>query len=168
MRRCGYSVFRRAWLDTALAVLATLAPVSFLLVAFDLSRLMAWSYLGFLVVAVFWLTRAHPAGTSRPAPIWPLTLAPVILAALFWTSPTIYAWADMSHLIPCARFCFKEQTPQGRAMDLFRRRAIASPIRGYVVPAASCPVPLPATTREARTAKSGAGWLAPDAMSLGG
>ena len=46
MRRRGYAVFQRAWLDSGLAVLATLAPVSFLLVAFDLSRLMAWSYLG--------------------------------------------------------------------------------------------------------------------------
>ena len=103
MRRYGYALFRRAWLDAAAAVLATLAPVSFLLVAFDLSQLMAWSYLGFVVVAVFWLTLARPAAAAepepvasgargqrdrgparaasagRPAPVWPWTAAP-----LFW------------------------------------------------------------------------------------
>ena len=163
MRRYGYALFRRAWLDAAAAVVATLAPVSFLLVAFDLSRLMAWSYLGFVVVAVFWLTLARPAGAAepepvasgargqrdrgparaasagRPAPVWPWTAAPLVLAALFWTSPTIYAWGDMSHLIRCERFCFKEQTPQGRALDLFRRRAIASPIREYSAPGGVLP-----------------------------
>ena len=41
---------------------------------------------------------------------WPRTLPPLVLAALFWTSPTIYAWVDMSHLIRCERFCSKEQT----------------------------------------------------------
>ena len=163
MRRRGYALFRRAWLDAAAAVVATLAPVSFLLVAFDLSRLMAWSYLGFVVVAVFWLTLARPssaaepepvasgargqrdrgparaASAGRPAPVWPWTAAPLVLAALFWTSPTIYAWVDMSHLIRCERFCFKEQTPQGRALDLFRRRAIASPIREYSAPGGVLP-----------------------------
>ena len=134
MRRSGYAVFHRAWLDTAAALLATLAPLSFLLVAFDLSRLMAWAYLAFIVVAVFWLTWARPTG-HRPAPLWPATLAPLVTAALFWTGPTIYAWADMSHLIRCERFCFKEQTPQGRAIDLFRRSAIATPIWEYSAPA---------------------------------
>ena len=81
---------------------ATLAPVSFLLVAFDLSRLMAWSYLGFVVVAVFWLTLVRPAGATepvadassargrrgggrvrhvkagRPAPVWPWTAVPPV------------------------------------------------------------------------------------------
>ena len=164
MRRYGYALFRRAWLDAAAAVVATLAPVSFVLVAFDLSRLMAWSYLGFVVVAVFWLTLARPvaarrsrsrspaapagsatrgparaASAGRPAPVWPWTAAPLVLAALFWTTPTIYAWVDMSHLIRCERFCFKEQTPQGRALDLFRRRAIASPIREYSAPGGVLP-----------------------------
>ena len=45
----------------------------------------------------------------------------------------------MSHLIRCERFCFKEQTPQGRALDLFRRRAIASPIREYSAPGGVLP-----------------------------
>ncbi|MDE0026757.1 MAG: hypothetical protein OXP69_20285 [Spirochaetaceae bacterium] len=151
MRRRGYAMFGRAWLDAGAAVLATIAPVSFLLVAFDLARLMAWSYLSFAVVAVFWLTAARPAGESaarpagesvaRPArPVWPWTLAPLMLAALFWTTPTIYAWVDMSHLVRCERFCFKERTPQGRLLDLYRRRAVASPIweltaRGSVLPA---------------------------------
>ena len=163
MRGRGYALFRRAWLDAVAAVLATLAPVSFLLVAFDLSRLMAWSYLGFVVVAVFWLTLARPAAAAepepvasgargqrdrdparaasggRPAPIWPWTVAPLVLAALFWTTPTIYAWVDMSHLIRCERFCFKEQTPQGRALDLFRRRAIASPISEFSAPGGVLP-----------------------------
>ena len=139
MRRRGYAMFHRGWVDTAVAVLATLAPVSFLLVAFDLSRLMAWSCLGFVVVAVLWLIRARPAGESRSAPTWPWTLAPLVFAALFWTSPTIYAWVDMSHLIRCERFCFKEQTPQGRVLDLFRRRAIASPIREYTAPGGVLP-----------------------------
>ena len=61
MRCYGYALFRRAWLDAAAAVVAPLAPLSFLLVAFDLSRLMAWSYLGFVVVAVFWLTLERPS-----------------------------------------------------------------------------------------------------------
>ena len=134
MRRSGYAVFHRASLDTAAAVLATLAPLSFLLVAFDLSRLMAWAYLAFIVVAVFWLTRARRT-SGRPGPIWPAALVPMVLAVLFWTGPTIYAWADMSHLIRCERFCFKEQTPHGRAIDLFRRSAIASPIWRYTAPA---------------------------------
>ena len=139
MRRSGYSMFHRAWLDTAVAVLATIAPLSFLLVAFDLSRLMAWAYLAFVVVAVFWLTWARPTGDFRPAPIWLSTVAPLVLAALFWTSPTVYAWADMSHLIRCERFCFKERTPQGRAFDLFRRRAIASPIWEFTAPGGLLP-----------------------------
>ena len=134
MRRSGYALFGRAWLDTALAVLATLAPVSFLLVGFDLSRLMGWSYLGLVVVAVLWLTLARPAAGSRPVTIWPWTLLPLLFAALFWTSPTIYAWVDMSRLVRCERLCFKEQTPQGRALDLLRRRAIASPIREFGAP----------------------------------
>ena len=41
MRRFGRSLFQPAWLDTSAAVLATLTPLLFLLVAFDLSRLMA-------------------------------------------------------------------------------------------------------------------------------
>ena len=139
MRRSGYSMFHRAWLDTAAAVLATIAPLSFLLVAFDLSRLMAWAYLAFIVVAVFWLRWARPTGDVRPAPIWRATLAPLVLAALFWTSPTIYAWVDMSHLIRCERFCFKEQTPQGRVLDLFRRHAIASPIWEFTAPGGLLP-----------------------------
>ena len=40
----------------------------------------------------------------------------------------------MSRLVRCERFCFKERTPQGRALDLFRRRAIASPIREFGAP----------------------------------
>ena len=139
MRRSGFVVFGSAWLDTAAAVLATVAPVSFLLVAFDLSRLMAWAYLGFLVVAVFWLTQARPAGEFRRAPVWPATLVPLLLAALFWTSPTIYAWEDLSHLVRCERFCFKERTPQGRALDLFRRHAIAAPIREFRAPGGALP-----------------------------
>ena len=139
MRRSGYALFSRAWLDTTLAVLATLAPVSFLLVAFDLSRLMAWSYLGFVVVAVLWLALARPAAGTRPTRVWSWTLPPLLFAALFWTSPTIYAWVDMSHLVRCERLCFKEHTPQGRALDLFRRRAIASPILEYRAPGGSLP-----------------------------
>ena len=91
------------------------------------------------MVAVVWLTHARPTGGARPVPIWPWTLAPLALAALFRTSPTIYAWVDMSHLIRCERFCFKEQTPQGRALDWFRRRAIASPIREYRAPGGALP-----------------------------
>lgn len=139
MRRRGYALFGRAWLDVVAAVLATIAPVSFLLVAFDLARLMAWSYLAFAVVAVFWLTAARRAGEPQARPTWPWMLAPLLFAALFWTSPTIYAWVDMSHLIRCERFCFKERTPQGRLLDLYRRHAVASPIwelsaRGSALP----------------------------------
>ena len=131
MRRCGYALFGRARLDAGAAVLATIAPTSFLLVAFDVARLMAWSYLAFAVVAVFWLTAARSTGAPRARPArspWPFMLAPLLFAALFWTAPTIYAWVDMSHLVPCERFCFKERTPQGRLLDLYRRRAVASPI----------------------------------------
>ncbi len=142
MRRRGYALFGRAWRDAGAAVLATIAPVSFLLVAFDLARLMAWSYLAFAVVAVFWLTaaRADPSAARPARRVWPWMAAPLMLAALFWTTPTIYAWVDMSHLVRCERFCFKERTPQGRLLDLYRRRAVSSPIweitaRGSVLPA---------------------------------
>ena len=133
MRRFGRSLFQPAWLDTAVAVLATLTPLLFLLVAFDLSRLMAWTYFAFLVIAVFWLFEGSSGTESnvRPARVWPWTTVPVAFAAFFWTSPTIYAWADMGHLVPCERFCFKERTPQGDALDRFRRSAIASPVLEY-------------------------------------
>ena len=83
--------------------------------------------------------RREPRARGGRRPVWPWTAAPLALAALFWTTPTIYAWVDMSHLIRCERFCFKEQTPQGRALDLFRRRAIASPIREYSAPGGVLP-----------------------------
>ena len=44
MRRLGRWLFKPSWLDTAAAVVATLTPLAFLSVAFDLSRLMAWTY----------------------------------------------------------------------------------------------------------------------------
>lgn len=139
LRRLGRVMFQLAWLDTTAAVLATLAPLSFLLIAFDLSRLMAWSYSALLVVAVFWLVLARPAPEARRRAVWPWTVTPVVLAGFFWTAPTIYAWADLSHLIPCERFCFKERTPQGHALDWFRRQTIASPIRGYAAPGGLLP-----------------------------
>lgn len=128
MRRFGRSLFRPAWLDTGAAVLATVTPLLFLLVAFDLSRLMAWTYFAFCLVAVFWLFESSAEPGVRPVRIWPWTMVPAAFAALFWTSPTIYSWADLGHLIPCERFCFKQRTPQGDALDRFRRWAIASPI----------------------------------------
>ena len=115
-----------------MAVVATLSPLTFLVVAFDLSRLMGWTYFGFFVVAVFWLSGARAA--PRPSAIWPWTTVPLVLAVFFWTTPTIYAWVDLSRLLKCERFCFKEQTPQGRALDLFRRRAIAPPIWEFTAP----------------------------------
>ena len=141
LRRFGRSLFQPAWLDTGAAVLATLIPLLFLIIAFDLSRLMAWTYFAFFVVAVFWLFEAS-GGTEpnvRPARTWPWTTVPVAFAAFFWTSPTIYAWADVSHLVPCERFCFKERTPQGRALDRFRRSAIASPILEYTAAGSALP-----------------------------
>lgn len=141
MRRFGRSLFQRAWLDTGAAVLATLSPMLFLVVAFDLSRLMAWSYFAFFVVAVFWLFEAGGDNESNvpPARTWPWTAVPVAFAAFFWTSPTIYAWGDIGHLVPCERFCFKERTPQGDALDRFRRSAIASPILEYTAVGSALP-----------------------------
>ena len=165
MRRSGYAVFHRAWLDTAAALLATLAPLSFLLVAFDLSRLMAWAYLAFIVVARV-LVDMGASDRPPPAPLWPATLAPLVTAALFWTGPTIYAWADMSHLIRCERFCFKEQTPQGRAIDLFRRSAIATPIWEYSAPAGLLRGSTGHNERDG-TGEACAGWHAPDAIRPG-
>ena len=131
MRRFGRSLLQPAWLDTAAAVLATLSPLLFLPVAFDLSRLMAWTYFAFFVVAVFWLFQGRAEPDVRPARIWPWTTVPIALAALFWTSPTIYTRADMEFLVRCERFCFKERTPQGDALDRFRRSMIASPTWEY-------------------------------------
>ena len=114
-------------------MLATLTPLLFLLVAFDLYRLMAFTYFAFLVVAVFRLFEGS-SGTeynARPARVWRWATVPVAFAAFFWTSPTIYAWADMGQLVPCERFCFKERTPHGDALDRFRRSAIASPVLAY-------------------------------------
>ena len=105
---------------------------------------------------------ARAASAGRPAPVWPWTAAPLVLAALFWTSPTIYAWVDMSHLIRCERFCFKEQTP--RAVPWTGSGAVPSPppSASTVLPAASCRTP-PGTTSEPPTASRGAGWRAPAA-----
>ena len=156
MRRCGYSLFQRAWLDIGVAVVATMAPLSFLLVAFDLSRLMAWTYFAFYVVAVFWLVEARPNVERAPTAILPWTVAPLVLAAFFWTSPTIYSWVDVGRLIPCERFCFKEHTPQGRALDLYRRRAISSPIWEYAAPGGLLPG---AVGRVVRADRDEAGWV---------
>ncbi len=134
LRRLGRSLLQPAWLDAAAAVLATLAPVSFLVVAFDMSRLMAWTYFAFFAVMVVWLAFARPVPEARRGGAWPWAVAPVALAAFFWTSPTIYAWADLSHMIPCERFCFKVGTLQGRLLDGFRRHVIASPIQEYSTP----------------------------------
>ena len=152
LHRLGRSLFRPAGLDTAMAVLATLAPVSFLVVAFDLSRLMAWSYFGFFGVMVFWLARARPGPEARRGAAWPWAVAPVALAAFFWTSPTIYAWADLSHLILCERSCFKEGALQSRVLDGFRRHVIASPIREYAAPGGAVPG---ATGHNEKNAKDG-------------
>ena len=91
-----------------------------------------------------------------PAAIWPWTVAPLVLAALFWTSPTIYSWVDVGRLIPCERFCFKEHTPQGRALDLYRRRAISSPIWEYAAPGDLLPG---AVGRVVRADRDEAGWV---------
>ena len=106
----------------------------FLLVAFDLSRLMAWTYFAFFVVAVFWLFEGRAEPDVRPARIWPWTTVSIALAMLFWSSPTIYSCADLGYLVPCERFCFKERTPQGGALDRFRRSMIASPTFEYTAP----------------------------------
>ena len=139
LHRLGRSLLAHPGRDTAAAVLATLAPLSFLIVAFDLSRLMAWTYYAFFVVAVFWLARARPNPEARRGRVWPWTAAPVALAAFFWTSPTFYAWADISHLIQCERFCFKEGPVQSRLLDSFRRTAIASPTLEFTAPAGVLP-----------------------------
>lgn len=39
-------------------------------------------------------------------------------------------------MIPCQRFYFKEQMPQTRALDWYRRRVMASPISEYTAPGA--------------------------------
>ena len=134
LRWRGVHLFSPAYLDVGAAVVATLSPLSFLLVGFDLTRMMGWTYLGFFVVAVFYLTQAKPTEketVSRSGALYPWTIVPLALAAFFFTAPTVYGWADMTYLIPCKQFCFKEQTPQGRLLDAFRRQRMASPIWEY-------------------------------------
>lgn len=134
LRWRGVHLFSPAYLDVGAAVVATLSPLSFLLVGFDLTRMMGWTYLGFFVVAVFYLTQAKPTekeAVSRSGALYPWTIVPLALAVFFFTAPTVYGWADMTYLIPCKQFCFKEQTPQGRLLDAFRRQRMASPIWEY-------------------------------------
>ena len=134
LRWRGVHLFSPAYLDVGAAVVATLSPLSFLLVGFDLTRMMGWTYLGFFVVAVFYLTQAKPTekeAVSRSGALYPWMIVPLALAAFFFTAPTVYGWADMTYLIPCKQFCFKEQTPQGRLLDAFRRQRMASPIWEY-------------------------------------
>ncbi len=136
LNRRGLALISPGWPDIAAAVVATMA---FLLVAFDTTRLMAWTYLGALVVMLFWLLRAKPRGEPRPGALWPWALAPAVVAAIFWTSPTIYGWRNMTYVIPCDNFCFKERTFAGRAMDAYRRQVLALPILEYRAPGAALP-----------------------------
>ena len=158
LRRRGVHLFGPAYLDVGAAVVATLSPLSFLLVAFDLTRLLGWTYLGFFVVAVFYLTRSKPTekdAVSRSGALYPYMILPLMLAAFFWTTPTIYGWADMTYLIPCQQFCFKEQTPQGRLLDAFRRHGMASPIWEYAAPGALLPGATGHNENALRVARSG-------------
>ena len=157
LRYRGVHLFGPAYLDVGAVVVATLSPLSFLLVAFDLTRLMGWTYLGFFVVAVFYLTQAKPTedAVSRSGVLYPWMVVPLALAAFFWTTPTIYGWADMTYLISCKQFCFKEQTPQGRLLDAFRRQGMASPIWEYAAPGGLLPGATGHNENALRVARSG-------------
>jgi len=158
LRWHGIHLFGPAYLDVGAAVVATLSPLSFLLIGFDLTRMMGWTYLGFFVVSVFYLTRAKPTeedAVSRSGARYPWMIVPLTLAAFFWTTPTIYGWADMTYLIPCKQFCFKEQTPQGRFLDAFRRHGMASPIWEYAAPGALLPGATGHNENALRVARSG-------------
>ena len=91
LRRCGLRLFGPAWLDVGAAVAATLAPLSFFVVGFDLTRMMGWTFFAFFAVAVFYLTRSERSArrklsrtivsfeAGRKSPAWlakHVTLAP--------------------------------------------------------------------------------------------
>lgn len=65
MHQRGRSLFAARWLDISAAIGATLAPLSFLMISFDLSRTMAWTYLGSFVVMIFWLMQVPPERIRR-------------------------------------------------------------------------------------------------------
>ena len=158
LHRHGVHLFGPAYLDVGAAVVATLSPLSFLLIGFDLTRMMSWTYLGFFVVVVFYLTRAKPIkedAVSRSGTLYPWMIFPLALAAFFYTAPTIYGWADMTYLIPCKQFCFKEQTPQSRLLDAFRRQGMASPIWEYTAPGVLLPGATGHNENALRVARSG-------------
>ena len=90
---------------------------------------------------------------------------PLALAAFFWTAPTIYGWADMTYLIPCKQFCFKEQTPQGRLLDAFRRQGMASDMGVHLV--CYCPVRRGTMKIALRVARSGRDAVAVMDLNIG-
>ncbi len=137
--RRGFGFCAPGWLDVGIAVTAVLLPLLFLLVAFDVTRLMGWSYFAAFVVMVFLLLEAKPRTTVRRGATWPWAVAPALLAVLFWTTPTIYGWFGMTYLVSCKQFCFKEQTLQAQALDAYRRRTLSWPIMEYSAPGALLP-----------------------------
>ena len=149
LRRRGLRLLPSRAADITAAAVASQLPLLFLVVAFDWARLTMWTYTGFFIVAVVWLTRAQPAaetdegdkpGAARGR-LGALSAAPLAFALFSLTTPTLYAWYDMNFQVPCKRFCFKERTPQAGLLDAYRRNFISSPIDYYHSPGALTPAP---------------------------
>jgi hypothetical protein len=89
-----------AWLralslrEMAIIILATIAPLSVLLVAWDLSRFLVWSNLAAILSVLLWEDATTPT-TSRKLPLTPLLLFAGLLAVL----PFVYAYFPWAQVI---------------------------------------------------------------------
>ena len=114
-----------AWLralslwEVAIILLATIAPLSVLLVAWDLSRFLVWSNLAAILSVLLWEDAIAPT-TSCKLPLTPLLLFAGVLAVL----PFVYAYFQMATvidqgLLPLSRSFIGEPIEQYFSGSLF-------------------------------------------------
>ncbi len=79
LHRRGWSLFGSLPTDITVALVTVAASLTFLVVAFDLSRLMAWTYFSFLILMIFYLFAARPI-TPPPNRQWLWGCTPLAVA----------------------------------------------------------------------------------------